>query len=61
MLWIRSDLEAEQVPIPSANLIGAILWWPNREVLVVSVYMAGKDKDALRTAIRQLYITIESF
>jgi hypothetical protein len=29
--------------------------------LVVSVYMAGKDKDALRMAIRQLYITIKSF
>ncbi|KAL9568930.1 hypothetical protein ACKAV7_006944, partial [Fusarium commune] len=61
MLWIRSDLEAEQVPIPSADLTGAILRWPDREVLVVSVYVAGKDEEALRTAMRQLHATIGSF
>ncbi|KAF5719708.1 reverse transcriptase [Fusarium mundagurra] len=61
MLWIRSDLEAEQVPIPSADLTGAILRWPDREVLVVSVYVADKDEDALRMAIRQLHTTIASF
>ncbi|KAH7472001.1 hypothetical protein FOMA001_g13208 [Fusarium oxysporum f. sp. matthiolae] len=61
MLWIRSDLEAEQVPIPSADLTGAILRWPDREVLVVSVYVAGKDEEALRTAMRQLQATIWSF
>ncbi|KAI8402270.1 hypothetical protein FOFC_17577 [Fusarium oxysporum] len=74
MQWpIRSDLEAEQVPIPSTDLTGAILRWPDREVLVVSVYVAGKDEDALRTAISVvmmrshagctfcLHTTIESF
>ncbi|RKK10846.1 hypothetical protein BFJ65_g14842 [Fusarium oxysporum f. sp. cepae] len=61
MLWIRSDLEAEQVPIPSADLTGAILRWPDREVLVVSVYVAGKDEEALRTAMRQLHAAIGSF
>ncbi|RYC77840.1 hypothetical protein BFJ63_vAg19286 [Fusarium oxysporum f. sp. narcissi] len=61
MLWLRSDLEAEQVPIPSADLTGAILRWPDREVLVVSVYVAGKDEEALRTAMRQLLTTIASF
>jgi hypothetical protein len=61
MLWIRSDLEAEQVPIPSADPTGAILRWPDREVLVVSVYVAGKGEDALRMAIRQLHTIIESF
>ncbi|RKK97848.1 hypothetical protein BFJ70_g17589, partial [Fusarium oxysporum] len=61
MLWIRNDLEAEQVPIPSADLTGAILRWPDREVLVVSVYVAGKDEEALRTTMRQLHATIGSF
>lgn len=61
MLWLRSDLEAEQVPIPSADLTGAILRWPAREVLVVSVYVAGKDEEALHTAMRQLHRTIASF
>jgi hypothetical protein len=61
MLWIRSNLETEQVPIPSADLTGVILRWPDREVLVVSVYVAGKDEDALHTTMRQLHTTITSF
>ncbi|SCV61221.1 uncharacterized protein FFFS_15790 [Fusarium fujikuroi] len=61
VLWIRSDLKAEQVAIPSADLTGAILRWPDREVLVVSVYVAGQDECALHTAMRQLHTTIASF
>ncbi|XP_044717330.1 reverse transcriptase (RNA-dependent DNA polymerase) domain-containing protein [Hirsutella rhossiliensis] len=37
MLWIRSDLEAEQVPVPSADLTAAVLRLEGREVMVVSV------------------------
>ncbi|KAJ6437653.1 reverse transcriptase [Purpureocillium lavendulum] len=36
MLWVRSDLEAEQVPVPSADLTAAVLRLPERDVLVVS-------------------------
>ncbi|KAL9575787.1 hypothetical protein ACKAV7_000029 [Fusarium commune] len=61
MLWIRSDLEAEQVPIPSVDLTGAILGWPDREVLVISAYVEGKDEQALHRAMVQLHATIASF
>ncbi|KAJ6436835.1 reverse transcriptase [Purpureocillium lavendulum] len=37
MLWVRSDIEAEQLPIPSADLTAAVLRLPERDVLVVSV------------------------
>ncbi|KAH7247633.1 uncharacterized protein BKA55DRAFT_70561 [Fusarium redolens] len=61
MLWIRSDLEAEQVPIASADLMGAILCWPDREVLVVLVYVGGKDDYALHTATMHLHTMIANF
>ena len=44
MLWIRRDIEAEQIPIPSADLTGAVLRLPDRDVLVISVYVEAKTK-----------------
>jgi hypothetical protein len=44
MLWIRRELEAEQVPIPSPGLTGAIIRFPERDVLVVSVYVEGRNE-----------------
>jgi hypothetical protein len=61
MLWIRSDLEAEQMPIPSADLMGAILCRPHRKVLVVSVYVEGKLENALRIVMVPLHTAIASF
>jgi hypothetical protein len=37
MLWVRSDIEAEQIPVASSDLTAAILQLPDRAVLVVSV------------------------
>lgn len=47
MLWIRKDLEAEQVPIQSSDLTAAVLRLPERLVLIVSVYVEGVEKRAL--------------
>ncbi|KNB18422.1 hypothetical protein FOXG_22229 [Fusarium oxysporum f. sp. lycopersici 4287] len=55
MLWIRRDLEAEQVPIPSPDLTGAIIRFPKRDVLVVSVYVEGRNEQALEVAMGQLH------
>src|SRR4051812_27509066 len=38
MLWVRHDIEFEQVPMPSADLTAAVLRLPDRDVLIVSVY-----------------------
>src|SRR4030081_1765070 len=38
MLWVRKDMEAEQVPVQSADLTAAVLHLPDRSILVVSVY-----------------------
>ncbi|KJZ69551.1 hypothetical protein HIM_11064 [Hirsutella minnesotensis 3608] len=61
MLWIRSDLEAEQVPVPSADLTAAVLRLEEREVLVVSVYVEGKNDEALTSAMEMLRGVIDRF
>ncbi|EAQ84299.1 hypothetical protein CHGG_10703 [Chaetomium globosum CBS 148.51] len=37
MLWVRSDIEVEQIPVPSADLTAARIRLPDRAVLMVSV------------------------
>lgn len=54
MLWIRKDIEAEQVPVPSSDLTAAVLRLPDRSVLVVSVYVEGQNKDVLVEATNKL-------
>lgn len=47
MLWIRKDLEADQVQIESSDLTAAVLRLPGRLILVVSVYVECVEKTAL--------------
>ncbi|KJZ69447.1 hypothetical protein HIM_11152 [Hirsutella minnesotensis 3608] len=61
MLWIRSDLEAEQVPVPSADLTAVVLRLEGREVMVVSVYVEGKNDEALTSAMELLRDLIDRF
>ena len=59
MLWIRKDIEAEQVPVPSADLTAVVLRLPDRSVLVVSVYVEGNDTEALRDTLCKLHQLIQ--
>jgi hypothetical protein len=61
MLWRRRDLEAEQVPIPSPDLTAAIVRFPERDVLVVSVYIEGRNEQALEATMGQLHTAIAEF
>jgi endonuclease/exonuclease/phosphatase family metal-dependent hydrolase len=54
MLWIRKDIEAEQVPVQSSDLTAAVLRPPDRSILVISVYIEPQDAEALRVAIGEL-------
>lgn len=47
MLWVRRDIECEQVEVPSADLTVALLRLPDRSVLVASVYVEGGNTLAL--------------
>ena len=48
MMWIRSDIENEQIPIASMDLTAALLTLPDRAILAISVYIAPADEEALR-------------
>jgi len=61
MLWVRSDLEAEQIPVPSADLTAAKIRLPDRMVLMVSVYVEGGSDEALEGAVGELDRLIRRF
>jgi exonuclease III len=48
ILWVNKNIEAEQIPIKTADMTAAILRLPERLVLVVSVYVPGRDDQALQ-------------
>jgi hypothetical protein len=48
ILWVNRDVEAEQIPIETADMTAAILRLPERLVLVVSVYVPGGDAQTLQ-------------
>lgn len=54
MLWIRKDIECEQVAMPSADMTAALLRLPDRSMLVVSVYVEGANAHALSETIKLL-------
>lgn len=54
MLWVRKDLEAEQIPIESSDFTAVVLRLPEKRVLIVSVYVEGVNKQALTDACRLL-------
>jgi hypothetical protein len=61
MLWVRHDIEFEQVPMPSADLTAAVLRLPDRDVLVVSVYVQGKKTESLVSTLAKLHDVIQRF
>lgn len=58
MMWIRKDIEAEQMKADSANITAAILTLPARKILVVSVYVPGGGDEELENELRPLAILI---
>ncbi|OAQ59776.1 transposon I factor [Purpureocillium lilacinum] len=61
LLWVRSDIEAEQMPIESADLTAAVLRLPARDVLVVSIYVEWNNEQALASVMTLLDGLIRQF
>ena len=59
MMWIRKDIEAEQIPIQSADITAALLRLPGQTILVAAVYVPPDDSDALRQILDLLRRVIE--
>jgi hypothetical protein len=54
MLWIRKDIEAEQVPVQCADLTAALLHFPDHTILIISTYVEGNNNpQALRDILRK--------
>lgn len=54
MLWVRNDIECEQVSVPSADLTVVLLRLPDSPVLLASVYVEGGSGAALEETMRLL-------
>ena len=55
MLWVNKDVEAEQVPVDSPDITAAIVRFPDRVVLVASVYVPGGDARALKDVCENIH------
>jgi hypothetical protein len=60
MLWLRRDVEFEQVAVASADLTVALLRLSDRSVLVASVYVEGGNAAALNGTMDLLTEAIHS-
>jgi hypothetical protein len=47
MLWVNKDLDAEQIPTPSPDVVAARLRLSGRDILLVSVYVQCYDAEVL--------------
>lgn len=47
MLWVRSDLEAEQIPIDSPDITAVELRIPGARIFVASIYVPCQNQEAL--------------
>ncbi|KZL86802.1 reverse transcriptase, partial [Colletotrichum incanum] len=54
MLWVRKDVEAEQIQVESPDLTAAVIRLEERLVLVASVYVPRDDSHALRDTCNHL-------
>jgi hypothetical protein len=55
MLWIRKDIEAEQLLIQSSDLTAAVLRLPDRSMLIVLVYIKGENTATLLDTTEKLH------
>jgi hypothetical protein len=51
MLWVRSDITAVQIQIPSPDLTGVVLYINGKRVLLIAVYIPCQNPEALKSAI----------
>lgn len=59
MLWIRRDIEAEQVTVQSPDVTVAVLRLQDQSILAVSVYVEGQSEEALGDTINKLHQLIQ--
>ena len=59
MSWVNKEVEAEQIRIESPDVTAAVVRLPERLILVISVYVAPRDPQALRETCDSLRQAVE--
>ena len=59
MIWVRKDIESEQIPVQSSDLTSAVIRLQDRSILVFSVYVEGQNDEVLLETITKLRRSIE--
>jgi exonuclease III len=54
MLWVRKDLEIEQISVDSPDIAAILMHLPGKELLVASIYVPGGSARELRRSVRLL-------
>ena len=58
MLWVRSDLDAEQLPVNSSYLTAVTLRLPHGQVLMLLCYVEGGGSNILEEAVARIMDSI---
>ena len=59
MLWVRKDIDAEQIAIQSADITAVVIRLPVRAIFVASVYVEGQNEEALQSMLGLLHQAIQ--
>ena len=59
MIWINKNQEAIQMDIASPDLCAVVLLLGTRTLLIISVYIPGKNREALKNAVQLIHLTVQ--
>jgi hypothetical protein len=60
MMWVNKMLEVEQISVASSDITAVVIKLPDRSILAASVYVEGKNQEALLDAIGKLHQMINA-
>lgn len=58
MLWVQRDVPVEQVELASSDLVGAVIRDRHKATLVISIYVEGKNEQALLSALNLIKLAL---
>ena len=60
MLWVKSDIDSEQILVESPDIVTAIIQLQACKVLAITVYIEPANREALDKGIREIKKTIQT-
>lgn len=59
MIWVNKNKEAIQMEIALLDLCAVVLLLGTRTLLTISVYIPGKNREALKNAVQLIHLTVQ--